>query len=121
MQLKIQFIEQKNILRDELDDLIDQHDNLLDEYGDLNEQLSDKDAVIQEQIAEIRDLIRTKDDLTQASEKIEKLRVISKRYLANIDSLLLMNEELIYEKDSVVKVNRNMNWKNYKLNQQESK
>lgn len=121
MQLKIQFIEQKNILRDELDDLIDQHDNLLDEYGDLNEQLSDKDAVIQEQIAEIKDLIRTKDDLTQASEKIEKLRVISKRYLANIDSLLLMNEELIYEKDSVVKVNRSINWKNYKLNQQNEK
>jgi len=121
MQLKIQFIEQKNMLRDELDDLIDQHDDLLDEYGDLNNQLSDKDAVIQQQISEIRDLIRTKDDLTQASEKIEKLRVISKRYLANIDSLLLMNEELILEKDSVVEVNRNINWKNYKLNRQNQK
>ena len=39
MDLKIQFIEQKNTLRDELDDLIDEHDDLLDEYGDLNNQL----------------------------------------------------------------------------------
>ena len=39
MDLKIQFIEQKNILRDELDDLVDEHDELLEEYGDLNNQL----------------------------------------------------------------------------------
>jgi SMC interacting uncharacterized protein involved in chromosome segregation len=39
MELKIQFIEQKNMLRDELDDLIDEHDDLLDEYGELNEHL----------------------------------------------------------------------------------
>ena len=54
MDLKIQFIEQKNILRDELDDLIDEHDDLLEEYGDLNEQLFQKDSLIQEQISEIR-------------------------------------------------------------------
>ena len=41
MELKIQFIEQKNMLRDELDDLIDEHDELLDEYGDLNNHLQD--------------------------------------------------------------------------------
>ncbi len=44
MDLKIQFIEQKNILRDELDDLIDEHDDLLEEYGDLNNQLYQKDS-----------------------------------------------------------------------------
>ena len=43
MELKVQFIEEKNILRDELDDLIDEHDELLDEYGILNDQLEDKD------------------------------------------------------------------------------
>ena len=31
MELKIQFIEEKNMLRDELDDLIDEHDGLLEE------------------------------------------------------------------------------------------
>ena len=32
-------IEEKNALRDDLDDLIDEHDNLLKQYGDLNIQL----------------------------------------------------------------------------------
>ncbi len=121
MQLKVQFIEQKNMLRDELDDLIDEHDDLLDEYGDLNEQLHEKDSVIQHQIAEIRNLIRTKSDLSEARRKIAALKDISKRYLANIDSLLMMNEVLVSEKDSVVKVNKDINWKNYKLNKQNKK
>jgi ElaB/YqjD/DUF883 family membrane-anchored ribosome-binding protein len=121
MQLKVQFIEQKNMLRDDLDDLIDEHDDLLDEYGDLNEQLSEKDSVIQHQIAEIRNLIRTKSDLNEAKKKIVALKDISKRYLANIDSLLVLNEVLVLEKDSVVKVNKDINWKNYKLNKQNKK
>ena len=121
MQLKVQFIEQKNMLRDELDDLIDGHDDLLDEYGDLNEQLYEKDSVIQHQIAEIRNLIRTKSDLNEAKKKIAALKDISKRYLANIDSLLVLNGVLVLEKDSVVKVNKDINWKNYKLNKQNKK
>ena len=121
MDLKVQFIEQKNVLRNELDDLIDEHDDLLDEYGDLNEQLHDKDSVIQLQILEIRNLIRTKSDLSEARRKIAALKDISKRYLANIDSLLTLNDELSFEKDSVVKVNKDINWKNYKLNRQNKK
>ena len=35
MDIKIQFVEEKNQLRDELDDLIDEHDNLLEEYSGL--------------------------------------------------------------------------------------
>ena len=116
MALKVQFIEQKNMLRDELDDLIDDHDSLLEEYGDLNNELVDKDVIIQNQISEIRSLIRTKNDLEKAKAKIKILKDISKRYLANIDSLYIVNEELIILKDSVIKVNKNINWKNYKLN-----
>ena len=121
MELKIQFIEQKNMLRDELDDLIDEHDDLLDEYGELNEHLHEKDSIIQHQIAEIRNLIRTKSDLKEAQYKIIALKDISKRYIANIDSLLVLNETLIIEKDSVIKENKNINWKNYKLNKQNEK
>lgn len=121
MELKIQFIEQKNMLRDELDDLVDQHDDLLDEYGELNEHLHEKDSIIQNQIAEIRNLIRTKSDLKEAQQKIAALKDISKRYLANIDSLLVLNEKLSIQKDSVIKENQNINWKNYKLNKQNEK
>jgi len=118
MQLKVQFIEQKNMLRDELDDIIDEHDDLLDEYGEMNEQLHEKDSLIQKQIAEIRNLIRTKSDLKEARRKIETLKSISKKYIANIDSLLVVNEVLTFEKDSVVNVNKDINWKNYKLNKE---
>jgi len=116
IQLKVQFVEQKNMLRDELDDIIDEHDELLEEYGDLNEQLQDKDSLIQEQITEIRNLIRTKSDLKEARKKIETLKLISKKYIANIDSLLVLNEQLTLEKDSVISVNKDINWRNYKLN-----
>ena len=121
MELKIQFIEQKNMLRDELDDLIDEHDELLDEYGALNDQLQDKDSVIQNQITQIRNLIRTEEDLTEARKKITTLKNIVKRYISNIDSLLLINENLIIEKDSILKKNQDINWKNYKLNKQNEK
>jgi len=114
----VQFIEQKNMLRDELDDIIDEHDDLLDEYGEMNEQLHEKDSLIQKQIAEIRNLIRTKSDLKEARRKIETLKSISKKYIANIDSLLVVNEVLTFEKDSVVNVNKDINWKNYKLNKE---
>ena len=113
--LNIQFIEQKNILRDELDDLVDEHDELLEEYGDLNNQLFEKDSLIQNQIAEIKSLIRNQQDLKQARIKIENLKRISKKYFADIDSLFYVNERLSSEKDSVIKVNKNINWKNYKL------
>ena len=116
--IRMQYIEEKNSLRDDLDDLIDEHDELLDEYGNLNNQLRDKDSIIQNQISEIRYLIRTKKDLSEAKRKIILLKDISKRYLANIDSLLVINESLITEKDSVIKVNRNINWRNYKLNKE---
>lgn len=118
MKLKVQFIEEKNMLRDELDDLIDEHDGLLEEYGNLNEQLEDKDSIIQNQITEIRNLIRTKNDLREARKKIEVLKQISKRYLKDIDSLFIVNRELTLEKDSVIKVNKTINWKNYKLNKE---
>ena len=118
MELKVQFIEEKNALRDDLDDLIDEHDELLDEYGELNNQLHDKDSIIKYQITEIRNLIRTKNDLTEARKKIAILKAIAKRYLSNIDSLLVINRNLTIEKDSVIKENKNINWKNYKLNKQ---
>ena len=116
MDLKIQFIEQKNILRDELDDLIDEHDDLLEEYGDLNDQLFQKDSLIQQQIGEIRNLIRTKNDLKEARLKIENLKRIAQNYVKDIDSLYNVTERLSSEKDSVIKVNKDINWKNYKLN-----
>jgi len=117
-EIRVQYIEEKNALRNDLDDLIDEHDNLLEQYGDLNIQLGKKDSIIRSQISEIRNLIRTKDDLKVVKEKIEILKNISLRYLSDIDSLFNINMQLNNQKDSVININKNINWKNYKLNKE---
>ena len=118
MDIKIQFVEEKNQLRDELDDLIDEHDNLLEEYSGLGDQLQVQDSIIKQQISDIRGLLRKENDLKLAREKIDRLKEIAKRYVANIDSLLALNQKLTKQKDSVIRVNKDINWKNYKLNKQ---
>ena len=121
MDLKVQFIEQKNMLRNQLDDIIDEHEDLLNEYGELNQDLQQKDSVIRQQVLEINNLLETRKDLKQALKKIEVLKTISKKYIATIDSLVNINNRLRSEKDSVITVNKNINWKNYKLNKQNEK
>jgi len=118
MDIKIQFVEEKNQLRDELDDLIDEHDNLLEEYSGLGNQLQVQDSIIKQQISDIRGLLRKENDLKLAREKIDRLKEIAKRYIADVDSLLVLNQKLTNQKDSVIRVNRDINWKNYKLNKQ---
>ena len=121
MDLKVQFIEQKNMLRNQLDDIVDEHEDLLNEYGELNQDLQQKDSLIRQQVLEINSLLETKKDLKQAIKKIEVLKTISKKYIATIDSLVNVNNRLRSEKDSVITVNKNINWKNYKLNKQNEK
>ena len=83
MDLKVQFIEQKNMLRNQLDDIVDEHENLLNEYGELNQDLQQKDSLIRQQVLEINSLLETKKDLKQAIKKIEVLKTISKIYCYN--------------------------------------
>ena len=108
-------------LNDKLDNLIEKHQNLLDDYDIQNEDLLKQDSVINQLKKEIEYLLDTKKDLQEAREKIEALKDISRRYVKNIDSLLRVNGALIFEKDSVVKVNQNINWKNYQLNKKNKK
>ena len=71
-------VEEKNQLRDELDDLIDEHDNLLEEYSGLGDQLQVQDSIIKQQISDIRGLLRKENDLKLAREKIDRLNCIDK-------------------------------------------
>ena len=57
----------------------------------------------------------------ESSKRTYNWKKISKKYLANIDSLLVLNEKLTVEKDSIIRVNKNINWKNYNLNKQNEK
>ena len=103
--LKTQFIEEKNALRDDLDDLIDEHELLRNEHSELNDQLFQKDSIIRAYASDIKRLLRSEDQLNEAKSKIVRLKEISRKYITAIDSLLTLNANLTFENDSVKKVN----------------
>ena len=113
--LKTQFIEAKNALRDDLDDLIDEHEFLKDEHSELNEQLFEKDSLINAYAADIKKLLRSENQLNEAKRKITRLKEISRKYISAIDSLLTMNATLVIENDSVKKANSIISSRNKKL------
>ena len=104
--LKTQFIEEKNALRDDLDDLIDEHELLRDEHSELNDQLHERDSLIRAYTADIKKLLRSEGQLKEAKRKIVRLKEISRKYITAIDSLLTLNANLAFENDSVKKANR---------------
>ena len=103
--LKTQFIEEKNTLRDNLDDLIDEHELLKEEYGEVSDQLMEKDSTIKAYAADIKNLLRTEGQLKEAKRKIGRLKEISRKYISAIDSLYTLNQLLSYENDSVKRAN----------------
>ena len=105
IQTVIQYEEEKNSLRDNLDNLIDEHEILKDEYGELSNQLEDRDSTILAYADEIKQLLRSKGELSEARKKIKRLKEISKRYVSAIDSLFTLNHQLLLENDSVKKAN----------------
>ena len=111
----IQYEEEKNSLRDNLDDLIDEHEILKDEYGDLSNQLEERDSTILAYADEIKQLLRSKGELTQARAKIRRLKEISKRYVSVIDSLYTLNQLLQQENDSVKRINQLISSRNRTL------
>ena len=111
----IQYEEEKNSLRDNLDDLIDEHEILKDEYGDLSSQLEQRDSTILAYADEIKQLLRSKGELTQARAKIRRLKEISKRYVSAINSLYTLNQMLQLENDSVKKANQLISIRNRTL------
>jgi hypothetical protein len=111
----IQYEDEKNNLRDNLDDLIDEHEILKDEYGDLSNQLEERDSTILAYADEIKQLLRSKGELSQAKAKIRRLKDISKRYVSAIDSLYTLNQLLQSENDSVKRANQLISSRNRTL------
>ena len=104
--LKTQFIEEKNALRDDLDDLIDEHELIKNEHSELNDKLHEKDSVIRAYTSDIKRLLRSEGQLKEAKRKIVRLKEISRKYITAIDSLLTLNANLAFENDGVKKANR---------------
>jgi hypothetical protein len=115
LALMIENVEQKNALRDDLDDLIDEHEMLKDENIELSDQLFSKDSLINAYSNEIKNLLRSQADLNKARVKIKRLKEISKKYVNALDSLYILNANLLLENDSVKKANRYISNKNRDL------
>tara|TARA_B100001287_G_C22685700_1_gene533449 strand:+ start:896 stop:1840 length:945 start_codon:yes stop_codon:yes gene_type:complete len=122
---KLNVLEQKEILNRQFYDLIDEHNALLQEYEGLNNEMESKDSIIQNQINEIKELLQNQKflnkDLKNAKNKIAELQKIAKRYQVRIVELTDSLSSLTIINDSVIKVNKTINWKNYTLNKENQK
>ena len=121
--LRILKLEEENNLRSELDDIIEQFDNARDEIDNLNIDLDEKQSEINNLKSEIRDLLNIKHDLKEAKKKIVTLQNISKKYFAQVDSLLGETEKqreiidnLTLENKEIINKNEDLNKKNTDLN-----
>ena len=121
--LRILKLEEENNLRSELDDIIEQFDNSRDEIDNLNIDLDEKQSEINNLKSEIRDLLNIKHDLKEAKKKIVTLQNISKKYFAQVDSLLGKTEKqrevidsLTLENKEIINKNEDLNQKNTDLN-----
>ena len=115
--LRILKLEEENNLRSELDDIIEQFDNSRDEIDNLNIDLDEKQSEINNLKSEIRDLLNIKHDLKEAKNKIVTLQNISKKYFAQVDSLLGETEKQRGVIDSLTLENKEITNKNEDLNQ----
>ena len=121
--LRILKLEEENNLRSELDDIIKEFDNSRDEIDNLNIDLDEKQFEINNLKSEIRDLLNIKHDLKEAKKKIVTLQNISKKYFAQVDSLLGKTEKqrgvidsLTLENKEIINKNEDLNQKNTDLN-----
>ena len=115
--LRILKLEEENNLRSELDDIIKEFDNSRDEIDNLNIDLDEKQSEINNLKSEIRDLLNIKHDLKEAKKKIVTLQNISKKYFAQVDSLLGKTEKQRGVIDSLTLENKEITNKNEDLNQ----
>ena len=83
----------------EVDSLIKVHNEKNAVIGELNSQLAQKDSVIMANAEEIKKLLDSQWDYNQIKKKMTDLQVISQRYIHEIDSLYVVNEQL---KDEIV-------------------
>jgi len=116
--LRIIKLEEENNLRSELDDILEQYDNSRYEIDNLNIDLDEKQLEIDNLKKEIRDLLNVKNDLNQAKQKIIKLQNITKKYFAQVDSLLGKTEELQTQNQTLEQENRLLKTKNQKQNKE---
>ena len=85
----------------EVDSLLKVHNELKSNYGELSEQLAEKDSIIQADAQEIKKLLDSQWDYNRIKRKVSDLQAISQKYVRQLDSLYVVNQELVAENERI--------------------
>lgn len=84
-------------MKDELAQLMSEYETIKQENEEFQDQLSEKDSAILANSVEIERLINSQADYRKVKRKLDLLRGITQDYVRRIDSLIVVNEELMVE------------------------
>lgn len=93
--------QMKAELESELDSLMTEHKMIKDQYGELSDSLMVKDSLIAANAKEIKNLLNYKWDYYKVKKKLDRLRVVAKTYVHQMDSLYTVNNELVEENKEI--------------------
>lgn len=88
-------------LQAEVDSVLKEHNALKVSYGALSDALVEKDSIIQADAQEIKDLLAKQWDYNRIKKKVSDLQLISQRYVRQLDSLYVVNRELVAENERI--------------------
>ncbi|NOR87113.1 MAG: hypothetical protein GQ527_05840 [Bacteroidales bacterium] len=115
-QLALEKEEMKTELEGELNSLIIDHEQIKVDYGQLSDSLMAKDSVILANAKEIKDLLNYKWEYRKVKKKLDRLRDVARTYVAQMDSLYTVNNELVIENKEIKakynqekSINKNLN------------
>ena len=93
--------QQRADFQAEVDSLMRVHNELKENYGELSSQLAEKDSIIQADAQEIKKLLDSQWDYNRIKKKVSELQVISQNYVHQLDSLYVVNQELVAENERI--------------------
>ena len=93
--------QQRADFQAEVDSLLRVHNELKENYGELSTQLAEKDSIILANAEEIKKLLETQWDYDRVKRKVNDLQNISQRYIRQLDSLYVVNEQLVAENERI--------------------
>ena len=91
--------QQRADFQAEVDSLMRVHNELKANYGELSSQLAEKDSIIQADAEEIKRLLDAQWDYNRIKRKVAELQTISRNYIHQLDSLYVVNQELVAENE----------------------
>ena len=93
--------QQRADFQAEVDSLLRVHNELKANYGELSTQLAEKDSIIQADAQEIKKLLDSQWDYNRIKRKVTELQAISQNYVHQLDSLYVVNQELVAENERI--------------------